>query len=115
MSEKVEKDDFAKHEGTKFKGYLNSEEATEMELVEVSELDQKDRMEGFSLVFHAPADAELVSGIVKMEHPELGSIDIGVSPFEQDENGTKYEAVFNRIVGEPDEPPPTAESVSSSD
>lgn len=115
MSEKIERDDFAKHEGTKFKGYLNSEEATELELVEISELNKTGQVEGFSLIFHTPAESELVSGMVKMEHDKLGSIDVGVSPIGQDENGTKYEAVFNRLIGEADEPPPTSEEASSSD
>lgn len=115
MIDQVERDEFAKHEGTKFEGFLNSEEATEMELVEVSELVTSERQENFSLVFKAPADAEIVTGTVKMKHDELGEIHLGVSPFAQDEDGTKYEAVFNRLIGEPEEPPPTSESTDSSD
>lgn len=113
MSEQLERDDFAKHEGTKFKGFLGSEEATEMELVEVSELKKSEQIENFSLVFKAPADANIVTGIVKMQHDELGEIDVGVSPFNQDEEGTKYEAVFSRLVGEAPEPPPTPESAAA--
>lgn len=112
MTEKLERDDFAKHEGTKFKGSIGADESVEMELIEVSELQKSDQVENFSLVFNAPADANVVTGTVKMQHDELGEIDIGVSPFNQDEEGTKYEAVFSRLIGEMDTPPPTPESVA---
>ena len=107
MSEKLNRDDFAKYKGTKFKAYLNSDEATEFELVDVSELRVIDRSEVFSLVFHAPATALIVTGMAKMEHEELGTLDIGISPFGQDENATKYEALFSSLIGEPDAPTPT--------
>ncbi len=113
MSNEMNRDNFAKQEGTKFSVFLDSDEATEFELTEVSEVSKTDRTKGFSLVFHAPADAVLVTGTVKMEHDELGQIDIGISPFDQDENNTKYEAVFSDLIGEPEAPPPTPESAAS--
>lgn len=104
MTESLKRDDFAEHKGTKFKAFLNPEKPTEFELVDVSELQEKDNFQTFSLVFEAPLDAELVTGIVKMEHESLGSLSLGVSPFVQDEKCTKYEAVFNR--SKPDQKQP---------
>lgn len=94
MSENLKRDDFAKHEGTTFKGYINSDEPTDIKLTEVSKLKENDYSETFSLVLEAPSDAELVNGIIKVEHDKLGSFDLGVSPFAQDDKTTKYEAVF---------------------
>ncbi len=96
MDAALTRDDFAQHEGTKFKISLSPEETTEIELVEVSELKETDDLETFCLVFEAPIDAQVVSGMVQMEHESLGTLDLGVSPFAQDENCTKYEVVFNR-------------------
>jgi hypothetical protein len=94
---RLSRDDFAEQAGTSFRGFINSDEPTEIKLVEVTELKETEQVENFSLIFEAPIGADVVTGLVKMEHDTLGSIDVGISPFGQDENTTKYEAVFSRF------------------
>lgn len=94
---KLERDDFAKFEGTIFRAVIIEGESTEMKLVNVGELTETDRTESFSLVFEVPAEVVVVTGMVRVEHDELGSFDLGISPFDQDERVTRYEAVFNRL------------------
>lgn len=97
MSE-LSRDEFAEHQGTKFKIFFDGENPVEAELVEVTDLRQNRIQESFSLVFLAPTDAPTLTGIRKMEHEKLGSLEIAISPFKQDEKGTKFEAVFNRLL-----------------
>ena len=97
MSE-LSRDEFAAHEGTKFTIFFGEENPVEAELAEVSQLRQNQIQESFSLVFLAPPDAPLMTGVTKLEHEQLGTLELAISPFKQDEKGTKFEAVFNRLL-----------------
>lgn len=97
MSE-LSRDEFAEHQGTKFKVFFDGENPVEAEMVEVTELRQNQIQESFSLVFLAPLDAPLMTGVTKLEHEQLGTLELAISPFKQDEKGTKFEAVFNRLL-----------------
>jgi hypothetical protein len=74
MSE-LNRDEFAEHQGTKFNIFFDQENPVEAELVEVTELRQNQVQESFSLVFLAPPDAPTLTGIRKMEHEKLGSLE----------------------------------------
>ena len=49
----------------------------------------------FSLVFRGPAGGALPQRIYRLEHPELGSLDVFLVPIGPDAGGMCYEAVFN--------------------
>ena len=49
----------------------------------------------FSLIFVGPKEPILPPEILTMDVPEIGTIQISVSPIAQDDNGTTYQAVFS--------------------
>ncbi|MBV9196332.1 MAG: hypothetical protein JO168_19520 [Solirubrobacterales bacterium] len=67
------------------------------ELIEVNELD---RTAGpglrlpFSLVFRGPLEPLLRQGIHRLEHGQLGELDLFLVPIGPDQAGMRYEAVF---------------------
>jgi len=72
-------------------------------LIEVSPLperspgtgDSKPRREPFSLVFRGPKEPLLPQRIYRFEHGSLGDLDIFIVPIGPDDEGMRYEAVFN--------------------
>lgn len=50
--------------------------------------------EPFSIVFRGPAEPVLPQQIYRLEHDELGVLELFLVPIAQDEGGTRYEAVF---------------------
>ena len=53
------------------------------------------RRQPFSLVFTGPQQPLLPQAIYRLEHPEMGELDIFLVPIGSDPEGTRYEAVFN--------------------
>lgn len=52
------------------------------------------RREPFSIVFRGPAEPVLPQRIYRLEHTELGELELFLVPIAQDADGTRYEAVF---------------------
>jgi hypothetical protein len=52
--------------------------------------------ESFSLIFRGPVDAFVPQGSYRLDQGEIGALFIFIVPIGKDENGIKYEAVFNR-------------------
>jgi hypothetical protein len=48
----------------------------------------------FSLVFRGPPRPLLAQAIYRLEHAELGALEIFVVPIGQDADATRYEAIF---------------------
>jgi hypothetical protein len=48
----------------------------------------------FSLVFRGPAGVVLPQRIYRVDHPDLGSLDIFLVPIGADAAGVRYEAIF---------------------
>ena len=51
--------------------------------------------EPFSLTFLGPGDPVLPQRIYRLEHAELGSLEIFLVPVGRDARGTRYEAAFS--------------------
>lgn len=51
--------------------------------------------EPFALLFQGPVAPRLAQGIQPLEHPQLGRLEIFLVPVGADEEGARYEAVFN--------------------
>jgi hypothetical protein len=98
MNELPARDDFFKHLNTKFRVIFNAEQATEFELTEVSELRKKSLNEAFSVVFLAPKTIPPVQMLFRLEHDALGIMELFLVPFEANEKGFSFEAVFNRKI-----------------
>jgi len=90
--------EFLKHLNTKFRIRLNESEAVEAELTAVSEHLLSPRQERFSVVFRAPNETFLGQGMRPFQHDEMGAFDLFIVPIERDDEGTYYEAVFNRLI-----------------
>jgi hypothetical protein len=67
-------------------------------LVEVSELTLSTKQERFAIVFRLPNEPFLGQGMRHLQHEGMGEIDLFLVPISRDDEGTCYEAVFNRMV-----------------
>ena len=66
-----------------------------LKLTDVIDRAKTPRQETFSLLFQGPAEHFVAQGIHKLEHDQLGVIDIFLVPIGQGAGGFQYEAVFN--------------------
>lgn len=98
MAADLQHAEFLKHLNTKFRIRVNESEAVEAELTGVSEHMVSPRQERFSIVFRAPNEMFLGQGMRPFEHEVMGAFDLFIVPIERDDQGTYYEAVFNRVV-----------------
>ena len=67
------------------------------ELIEVNELDGTagpGLRSPFSLVFRGPLEPFVPQGIYRLEHGQLGELDLFLVPIGPDQAGMRYEAVF---------------------
>ena len=76
--------------------------AIELILVEVtsrpSESHEQAGMERFSAVFAGPLDFFLPQQTYGMVHPEMGEFDVFLSAIAKEDDGYKYEAVYNFFI-----------------
>ena len=92
------RDEFAAHQGSAFRVALEGGRAVDVHLALVSDLRRMPGQEGFSLLFHGPAEPALAQGTFPMSHPQMGEMDLFVVPISRDECEAVYEAVFSRLV-----------------
>ncbi len=105
MLDQVTKSVFDSHVGSQFTIHLETGDTINVELMETKNLGSSvspdadaNNREGFSLLFRGTkANPYLPQQIYKMQHPELGQLDIFLVPIGPEEQGTVmlYEAVFN--------------------
>ena len=98
MSEPLTRDAFASNLNTKFQIFVDDSQTVEAELVEVTELLISARQERFAIVFRGPKEPFLGQGIRRFAHDGMEPFDLFIVPISHDEQGTNYEAVFNRLV-----------------
>jgi len=87
---------FAGRVGQRFLLHFDDEAPTEVELVEAERLGASSvgRAEPFSLVFSAPAGAQHPQRIYRLDHDELGTLELFLVPIQPDARGPLYEATF---------------------
>jgi hypothetical protein len=97
MSAPLTEAEFSKHVNTKFR--VGVEPPLELELTEVkgylSKANEETGMERFSAFFRGPGDRYLGQKIYPIEHEQMGAFELFLVPVSQDQNGFRYEAVFN--------------------
>jgi hypothetical protein len=98
MTARLEHEDFAKHLNSTFRIRIDESQTVESELTEVSERLLSPKQERFSLVFRTSNDFFLGQGQRPFEHDVMGEFELFLVPIGRDDNGTDYEAVFNRLV-----------------
>lgn len=97
MSAPLTEKEFSKHVNTKFG--VAVEPPVELDLTEVkgylSREHEETGMERFSLFFRGPGDRYLRQQIYPLEHEQMGAFELFLVPVSQDQDGYRYEAVFN--------------------
>ena len=97
MSAPLTEKEFSKYVNTKFR--VKGDSPIELELIDVkgylSKPDEETGMERFSVFFVGPLDRFLAQKVYSFEHEQMGAFDLFLVPVSRDENGFRYEAVFN--------------------
>ena len=95
MLENLTKESFLPRLNQSFR-LTSVEPPLELRLVEVeARWGKGPTREPFSLVFVGPADPVLPQRIYRLEHDELGALELFLVPVGRDAAGTRYEAAFN--------------------
>ena len=96
MLDKVTKETFEPIKGAVFELVLGEEQTVPLELSAVlgTGLQGLANREQFSLHFRGPATPVLPQRIYRLDHPELGALEIFLVPIRRDAAGITYEAVF---------------------
>ena len=104
MSVELTESEFSKHLNSKFQLDLNGQKV-ELELVEVKgyllQETEQHGMERFSAFFAGPRSSFLGQSMHQLNHDQMGTFDIFLVPVSSDEQGYRYEAVFNYFKSEP--------------
>src|SRR5258708_13532637 len=99
--------EFSQHLNTKLQLELDHQEV-QLELVEVKGYlplaHEQTGMERFSVFFDGPGNVRLSQRLYSLEHEQMGDFEIFLVPISGNEQGFRYEAVFNYWS----EPPPVA-------
>lgn len=96
---------FAAHLNTKFQIRVGVLEPVEIELIKVSDVLpssstvslETSRQDCFSVVFRGPRERSLSQNTYHVAHSEIGRFDLFIVPAGEDENGKRYEAIFNHL------------------
>lgn len=96
MLDQVTKETFEPITGQIFQLALGEDRHLPLELAAVLGTGLKGlaNREQFSLHFRGPHTPVLPQRIYRLEHPQLGPLDIFLVPISSDSSGTTYEAVF---------------------
>ena len=101
MPERLTKEVFTRQLKTKFRVLPQTEGApvVELELDEVVPFPtlphSRSDVERFSAFFYGPADHFLPQMTYRMEHGQLGELDVFLVPVASDQRGLRYEAVYS--------------------
>ena len=104
MPATLTEEEFSKHRGTKFRVKLDAQEI-ELDLAEVkgypADTNEQGGMERFSVFFTGPRDAFLPQNLYPLEHEHMGEFELFLVPISANNQGFRYEAVFNYFKSEP--------------
>jgi hypothetical protein len=98
VSERITKESFAENLNTKFRIPFENSTTAELELIEVVGTMSTPRQEQFSLFFRGPLEYLLPQSTYHMEHDKMGAMDIFIVPVGREQEGFRYEAVFNYVL-----------------
>jgi hypothetical protein len=90
--------DFAKHVNSTFQVMNDPGGTYPLKLTRLTESKQNPKFQVFSLYFHGSGDRILPQRIYKLNHANLGEIDLFLVPIGKDQDGVTYEAAFDRLV-----------------
>jgi Domain of unknown function (DUF6916) len=97
--ERLEDGDFRAHLATPFRVLRPDGEALEIFLVEVTPHTHLPggpaRRRGFSLLFRSAVSGHLRQGTYRLDHADMGTLELFLVPVGPRDGGMCYEAVFN--------------------
>lgn len=97
MAARLEHETFSRYLNTKFRISVDESNAFEVELSKVDELRVSPHQERFSITFRGPREFVLPQGNYRFNHDEMGEFLLFIVAISQNDEGTFYEAVFNRM------------------
>ncbi|MEP6848645.1 MAG: hypothetical protein ABI999_07300 [Acidobacteriota bacterium] len=92
------KDQFFSELNSQFRARLGDGPAFDLTLVDSHVQLSTASQECFTLLFRAPLDSEPVQSIYRLDHENLGTMEIFLVPVKKDDEGLYYEAVFNKML-----------------
>jgi hypothetical protein len=92
--------DFSPYLHQTFRMIVGAAEPVELELIEVIVLGRQTAPPGalrrpFSLTFRGPKDLRVPQRIYRLEHEQMGAMELFLVPLGPDAEGMRYEAIFN--------------------
>ena|ERR1035437_430360 len=103
--EQLSFESFARLIKTNFRVWIDANNSLDLELSEitlprVTSTGGTNRLtyENFALVFLGPVDRLLPQRIYLFESAKIGRFELFIVPVSRDQNGTRYQATFNRLV-----------------
>jgi hypothetical protein len=98
MAVSLTEQEFSQHVGTRFQLTLDQQEI-ELNLTEVKGYlpgaHEQTGMERFSVFFEGPAESYLPQTVYHLKHERMGEFDLFLVPVAKNDQGFRYEAVFN--------------------
>ena len=101
MLDRLTRADFAACLHSKFRIGADGAPPVEVELIEAVGLNRRagpggpaTRREPFALTFRGTRSPWLPQGTYRLEHDQLGALDLFIVPIGPDEHGMRYEAIF---------------------
>jgi len=97
---------FSWYVNTKFRVYTSPLTVINLELIKVKRWERPSQpnpanaaqLDCFSVVFRGPRNVALESRTYRVEHDQMGSFDIFISPVDDRKKLRRYQAVFNRVT-----------------
>lgn len=97
MAAALDHETFSKYLNTNFRIFGGDSYIFEAELSKISDLQLSPQQERFAIIFRGPREPLINQGTYRLEHDEMGEFMLFMVPLRQDDDGTFYEAVFNRM------------------
>lgn len=98
MLDQIKPDLLAPYVGTTFEVANDPANVVTLTLTSVAERQKTERNHTFSLFFQGPLAPYMPQAIYKLQHAELGSLEIFLVPVAKDKDSFQYEAVFNQML-----------------
>jgi hypothetical protein len=99
MADTLEHEIFSRYLNTTFRISLDDSNTLEAKLDTVSDRRlSPQQQERFELVFRGPREPLINQGSYRFQHDEMGDFTLFIVPVAQNNDGTLYEACFNRML-----------------
>uniref|UniRef100_Q02CQ5 DUF6916 domain-containing protein n=1 Tax=Solibacter usitatus (strain Ellin6076) TaxID=234267 RepID=Q02CQ5_SOLUE len=97
MIEQLDSKSFSQQLHTIFQVLVPDIGAVPLELIEVTEYTDQPKLEQFCLTFRGPRNPWFQQKTLPVEHEALGQMDLFIAPLGPDDQGMRYQVIFNRF------------------